>query len=257
MTTLFTQRINDEWTEPQIAPFARNLKYMTIEPCMSPDGKRLFFASNHPDSTGKDNNSDICYVERNGSGWGLSKKLGPNINTEAPEFFPSLTKDGTLYFTRDDHKTRISYIYRSQLEDGTYTKPELLPEQVNAGRSRYNAFIAPDESFIIIPIFGMPDSYGATDYYISFRNPDDQWSEPINLGSKINSKSRWEYSASLSPDGKYLFFMSNRVDTALVTHRDIVTMNDLRQLAEKSENGNPDIYWIDASFIIKLRPPDF
>ena len=257
MTTLFTRRINDEWTEPQVASFAGNLKYFTIEPCISPDGQRLFFASNRPDSITQEKKSDIWYVERNGMRWNSPKKLGPAINTEAPEFFPSLTNDSTLYFTRDDQNTGISYIYRSYMKNGVYTEPELLPNQVNAGRSRFNAFIAPDESFIIIPIFGMPDSYGATDYYVSFRNDDDLWSDPINLGSKINSKSRWEYSASISPDGKYLFYMSSRVDTSLVIHRDIVTMNDLRQLANKPENGNPDIYWIDASFISKLKPADF
>lgn len=257
MTTLYTHRINNEWTEPQIAPFASDLKYFTIEPCISPDGKKLFFASNRLDSTGKDNNSDIWYVERNGLNWSTPEKLGPAINTEDPEFFPSLSDKGTLYFTRDDKKSGISYIYRSQLKDGKYCEPELLPEQVNAGRTRFNAFVAPDESFIIIPIYGMPDSYGATDYYVSFRNENDQWSNPINLGDKINSKSRWEYSASISSDGKYFFFMSNRVDSTLVTHHNIITLNDLRHLAEQPENGNPDIYWINASFISKLRPANF
>ena len=257
MTTLFTRRINNEWTEPQIAPFARDLKYFTIEPCLSADGQKLFFASNRPDSLGKDHNSDIWYVEREGSTWGLPQNLGTNINTDAPEFFPSVTKDGTLYFTRDDHKTGISSIYRSRFTQGVYAEPELLPEQINAGRSRFNASIAPDESFIIIPIFGMADSYGATDYYVSFRNKDDQWSEPTNLGNKINSKSRWEYSASLSPDGKYLFFMSSKIDTSIVTNHDIVTMRDLRELANTPENGNPDIFWIEASLIQKLRPEGF
>jgi len=257
MTTLFTRCINNEWTEPQIAPFARDLQYWTIEPCIAPDGQKLFFASNRPDSSGADNNSDIWYMVREGTGWGSPKNLGHVINTAAPEFFPSVTKDGTLYFTRDDHKTGISYIFRSRYTEGVYSEPELLPEQINAGRSRFNAFIAADESFIIIPIYGMADSYGATDYYVSFRNNDDQWSDPINLGDKINSKSRWEYSASLSPDGKYLFFMSSRIDTTLVTHHDVITMNDMRQLAEKPENGNPDIYWIEASFILKLKPAGF
>lgn len=254
MTTLFTQRINNEWTEPQVAPFARDLRYFTVEPHITADGQKLFFASNRPDSTGKDNNSDIWYMERIESGWGPPKKLGSHINTDAPEFFPTLTTNGALYFTRDDPATGVSYIFRSQLEDSVYTEPELLPEEVNAGRSRFNAFIAPDESFIIIPVYGMPDSYGATDYYVSFHKKNDQWSKPINLGDKINSKSRWEYSASLSPDGKYLFFMSSRIDTSLVTHHDIITINDLRQLAYRPENGNPDIYWIDASFISKLKP---
>ena len=257
MTTLFTRQINNEWTEPQIAPFARDLRYFTIEPCFSADGQKLFFASNHPDSLGKEHNSDIWFVERKDGTWGQRQNLGTVINTDAPEFFPSVTNDGTLYFTRDDNITGISYIYRSRFIDGNYSEPELLPEQINAGRSRFNAWISPDESFIIIPIFGMQDSYGATDYYVSFHNKEDQWSEPINLGNKINTKSRWEYSASISPDGKYLFFMSSNVDTSLVTNHDIITMNDLKHLANSPENGNPDIYWIEASFIQKLRPDGF
>jgi hypothetical protein len=257
MTTLYTRRINNEWTEPQIAPFASDLKYFTIEPCFSSDGKKIFFASNRLDSNGKDNKSDIWYVERDGLEWGSPLNIGSKINTGAPEFFPSVTRDGTLYFTRDDPKTGISHIFRAKFENGQYSDPELLPKQVNAGRSRFNASIAPDESYIIIPIYGMPDSYGATDYYVSFRNENDQWSNPINLGNKINSKSRWEYSASISPDGKYLFFMTSRVDTTLVKHHDIITMNDLRHLEEKPENGNPDIYWIDASFISNLKPTGF
>ena len=257
MTTLFTRRINDEWTEPQIASYARDLEYFTIEPCFSSDGKQLFFASNRPDSLGKNHNSDIWFVEREGNAWGHPQNLGTTINTDGPEFFPSVTKDGTLYFTRDDQRTSISYIYRSRFINGIYSEPELLPEQINAGRSRFNAFIAPDESFIIIPIFGMPDTYGATDYYISFHNNEDQWSNPINLGKKINSKSRWEYSASISPDGNYLFFMSSKVDTSLVTNHDIITMRDLNDLSNSPENGNPDIYWIGTSFIQKLRPNGF
>ena len=257
MTTLFTRKINNVWTEPEIIPFARNLKYFTVEPCFSADGQRLYFASNRPDSLHTGEDSDLWYVQRDGSNWGDPVNLGSKINSTAPESYPSVTNNGTLYFTRDNIETGISHIYRSHLINGIYSEPELLPENVNAGRSRYNAFIAPDESFIIIPIYGLPDSYGGTDYYVCFHNTNDEWSVPINLGDKVNSKSRWEYSASLSPDGKYLFFMSGKTDTSLVTQHDIITMKDLHQLAEKPENGNPDIYWINAAFISKLKPEGF
>ena len=60
--------------------------------------------------------------------------------------------------------------------------PEKLPPQVNSGRSQFNAFVAPDESYLIVPIEGRSDSIGGCDYYVVFRNPDDRWSEPINLG---------------------------------------------------------------------------
>ncbi|MEJ2055051.1 MAG: hypothetical protein P8X42_14115 [Calditrichaceae bacterium] len=257
MTMLFTQRINNIWTEPQIPNFARDLTYFTVEPHFSADGQQLFFASNRENDRDEKQNSDIWFIQRTDSGWAKPVNAGPLVNTNAPEFFPSVTNDGTLYFTRDDLNTGVSYIYRSKLINGAYAGPELLPEEVNAGRSRFNACIDPAESFIIIPIYGMPDSFGATDYYISFRSADDKWSQPVNLGRSVNSKSRYEYSASLSPDGKYLFFMTSRVDTALVTHHDIVTMDDLKELALKPGNGNPDIFWIDASFIDKLKPDHF
>ncbi|MEE8526791.1 MAG: hypothetical protein V3T72_22890 [Thermoanaerobaculia bacterium] len=44
--------------------------------------------------------------------------------------------------------------------DGAYAEPERLPPQVNTGRDRFNAFIAADESFLILPIFGRDDSLG-------------------------------------------------------------------------------------------------
>ena len=76
---------------------------------------------------------------------------------------------------------------------------------------------------------------------------------PLNI---LNSTYR-ETNLSITPDGKYLFFMSGKTDTSLVTQHDIITMKDLHQLAEKPENGNPDIYWINAAFISKLKPEGF
>ena len=42
---------------------------------------------------------------------------------------------------------------------------ELLPEQVNCGANRFNAFVSPDESFVIVPAAGMEDAYDGVDYY--------------------------------------------------------------------------------------------
>ena len=81
---------------------------------------------------------------------------------------------------------------------------------MNSTNYQYNAFIAPDESYIIVPNGQRSDGFGGTDYYISFRNEDDTWVGPFNLGSEVNSPFGKEWSAYVSSDGAYLCFMSDR-----------------------------------------------
>lgn len=56
------------------------------------------------------------------------------------------------------------------------------------------------------------DSYGENDLYVCFKTGTNQWSEPKNLGAKINSAYR-ETTPFLSEDGTRIFFASNRRGT--------------------------------------------
>ena len=126
---------------------------------------------------------------------------------------------------------------------------------MNCGQARFNAFISPDEDYIIVPVYGMPDGYGSTDYYIVYRNQKDEWSDPINLGDRISSVSDQEWSPYVTRDGKYFFFMSSKLgDTK---RYDPLDYNKILELNNSPENGNADIYWIRTSFIEKLRPEGF
>jgi hypothetical protein len=130
-------------------------------------------------------------------------------------------------------------------------EPERLPDQVNSGQTQYNAFIAPDESYIIVPTYGREDSFGATDYYISFRNENDEWTEAINMGAKINSSNWQEYSPYVSPDGAYLFFMSGRsVENEIA---ESLTFEKMEELHNSPYNGSANIFWMDASVIQTLK----
>ena len=106
------------------------------------------------------------------------------------------------------------------------------------------------ESFIIIPTFGMSDSFGETDYYISFRDSLDHWSLPLNMGAEINSKYQKEWSASISCDGKFLFFMSDQIGNKKMNTFDY---NNLYNFYNSPQNGNSDIYWISNSIIEDLK----
>jgi len=90
-----------------------------------------------------------------------------------------------------------------------------------------NAFIAPDESYLIWDS-EREDGYGDSDLYISFKQEDSSWGEAINLGDKINTGA-WESNGYVTPNGKYLFF-----------NRGVGP-------------GNVDIFWVDAGIIETLR----
>jgi hypothetical protein len=245
-----TRMVGGRWTEPEILPQLGLAGYSTIEPCISSDGKRFYFSSNRP-APGKPVNPhdfDIWVMERVGDKWGEPANLGEPVNTGKGEYFPSITRDGTLYYTGPEAEGKGEVIWRARPENGGFAKPEMLPPQVNAGRARFNAFVASDESFLIVPVYGMPDSRGDTDYYVTFRNPDGSWSEPKNLGDAVNSDDGNEYSASLSPDGKYLFFMSAHLPKPEEMPRPL-TFAYLRQLHNSAPNGNPAVYWVDARVI--------
>lgn len=249
-----------EWTEPEVAPFSGDPRYFDAEPAISPDGQRFFFLSTRlpvgeepaEDEIRSWTNEDIWVMDRVEAGWGEPYNLGPPINSGAPEFFPSLTLDGTMYFTRGGDGGE-SLIYRSRLVDGRYAEPEKLGVEVNSTTAQYNAFIAPDESYLIVPTGGRDDTLGGTDYYVVFRYEDDSWSEPVNMGPAVNTPGNGEFSPYVSPDGRYLFFMSSR-RTVADRLPDAMSWDYLWGIHTEPGNGSADIYWIDAGFIEDLRP---
>ncbi len=248
---MVTKLVDGRWTRPEVAPFSTHPGWANLEPCISPDGQRFFFMSDRSVTDDAPGNPDIWVMDREGGRWGTPRNLGAPVNTPGEEYFPSVTRDGTLYFTRADPETRVNYIYRSRLVEGEYQEPELLPDQVNCGRDRFNAYVAPDESFIVVPTVGMEDTHGGVDYYISFRDDDDRWTEPLNMGDRVNSDNGREWSASMSPDGQFLFFMSARApDLDDSVPMDYARIQDLQ---DSPENGNANIYWMSASVINELR----
>ncbi|MCF8228422.1 MAG: hypothetical protein K9G58_10940 [Bacteroidales bacterium] len=251
MSILMVKNIDGKWSDPEVVSFAQNPTYTYLEPCLSSDGNRMYFASNQPMSdTAQTRNANIWYTDRNDDGWDSPKPLNTSINTAEGEFFPSVTNNGYLYFTRDEAATGLSFIYRARQTAQGFSDPVMLPGEVNNGVSRYNAFASPNDDFLIVPMYGREDSYGGTDYYIVYHHPDDSWSDPVNLGPEINSSNSREWSPYISPDGKYLFFMSARIPEKF---KGKLTYPELHQLHNSPQNGNSDIYWISSSVIDMMR----
>jgi hypothetical protein len=246
------------WSEPEVAPFAANPDWHDLEPHISPDGARFFFMSDRPESgEGETGDSNLWVMERNGADWSAPRMMDAPVNTEADEYFPSSTRDGTLYFTREDAETRTGAIFRARLlEDGKYGQPERLGDAVNSTPNVFNATVDPDGRWLIVPTFGREDSFGRTDYYVCFSNGADGWEGPYNLGDAVNSAGGLEYSAALSPDGRHLFFMATRVPEGVdpLFGEAGMTAAGIREAFTSPWNGQTNIYWIDAGVIEAARP---
>ena len=252
-TILGTHLEDGSWSPPEVAPFAG--RHMDIEPALTPDGSRLYFVSNRPlpGNPDRSQNEDIWFVDRISTGWSDPQPLGPPVNTGAPEFFPSATRDGTLYFTRRG-EAGVEHIWRARSSGSGFTEPQRLGPEVNAGTTRFNACVAPDESYVVVSLMGREDSLGGPDYYVAFRSPGDIWSGPFNLGPAINTAGGREWSCSVSPDGRFFFFMSSRTAIRDRIPAAPLTRDRLLELARTPMNGNSDIWWVDTSVIERLRP---
>lgn len=161
---------NGSWQDPEISNFSGT--YTDLEPFLSPDNLKLYFVSNRPVSKDSTNTKDmdIWYVERSSktSAWSQPKNIGAPINTEGDEFYPAIASNGNLYFTTiKKERESADDIFVSKWENNAYSEPTILGEGVNTKGAEYNAFIAPDESYIIFGGWRRPDALGSGDMYIS------------------------------------------------------------------------------------------
>lgn len=93
-------KTDDLWSEAErVVLFTDSVN--VGQPCLSPNGKRLYFSSDALEGYGE---KDIYVSELDEDDiWGYPKNLGPEVNTDGYEGFPYIHKDGKLYFASNGH----------------------------------------------------------------------------------------------------------------------------------------------------------
>lgn len=146
------------------------------------------------------------------------ENLGPNINSENDEYWPSLSADESIMvFTRllpiDPRNpltraNRQEDLYYSRFENGTWQPAQNAGSPLNTYDNEGAQSISGNGRFMVFTACGREDGYGLCDLYFSVWE-NGSWSIPVNMGPAINSRYS-EKQPSLSADGRMLYFTSDR-----------------------------------------------
>jgi len=197
---------------------------------LEPGDDAIYFGYRKGPEGGKESvggDINIWMFRRTGDGFSNPRMIGPPVSTEVKETWPTVTADGTIYFfSQREGGVGKDDIHMARLVEGEYRQVENVGEPVNTPGYEIDPFIAPDESYLIFGSTGL-GGFGGIDLFISFRDKDGSWSEPVNMGDEINTDTDDER-PYVTRDGRYLFFTTY-------------------------ESGNLDVYWVDAAVIEALR----
>lgn len=145
--------------------------------------------------------------------------LGEGINSDCDEYYPYISpNDSIMIFTRkvplykganpaSDNTQEDFYI--SYLTDEGWSKAEPLKGNVNTRQNEGAQTVTADGKYLVFAACNRPNGKGSCDlYYSEWKN--GEWTQARNL-TEINTMF-WESQPSISPDGRVLYFASERQD---------------------------------------------
>lgn len=240
------------WSEPTVLPFSG--EYYDSDPFLTADGKRLYFASRRPVNGRAHADRDIWFADRTRAGWSAAQRLPAPVNSSADETYPVIVKDGSLYFTSSprDSTAPNTDTYRAQWRAGTFDAPAELKGDSDRVYGRLQAYVSPDESYMIFVSWHDDDTktkvgiYSPGDLYVSER-VNGAWQRGRHLPAPINSAAA-ERAPMVSASGRTLYFTSER-GFAIEHPERATTYDELERHLHESENGLGDIYSLPASLL--------
>lgn len=241
------------WGEVRMAPFSG--RWRDTEPFVSPDGRRVFFASNRPVTPGGKAlvaesggrtiaGSNLWVVERTATGWGEPVHLEGKVNGLPFVYNPTCTEDGTLYFSgrvQGGPPTQQIYLARPK-PGGGWGDPERLPFCEEASHCMDPA-IEPKGRWMVF-------LKGGAGLQIVFREGEG-WGKPMPLvapsfGPLLGN------APCLAPGGRELYFTSTLGRPVAFPKAD-AGIEAFTARLQGPGNGSRDIYRISLEPWLKAR----
>jgi len=194
---LYTKQLmaNPISEKPEMMSRAINSKSQEYAPLINKDGTALYFTARKPGSTGglTDPNGqhyeDVYASHLVGDKWSKAKPIPPPVNTSGHDANVSFSANGQtmiIYRTETDLRSG-NLLYSIQTKNG-WSDPVEFGDMINSpGTHEPSACLSFDESFMLL-VSNRPDGVGKKDLYLVRKLPNGTWSQPTNMGDKINSE---------------------------------------------------------------------
>lgn len=147
----------------------------------------------------------------------------PRINTEFDEYLATISPDQqTLFFTRRSRKkvrnagpaatTRMveEFCSASRKEGGDFETGAPLPNPFNSSYNEGGPSITGDNTELYFTVCEDIDGYKNCDIYYAERDAYGYWTTPRSVGDHINRRDSWESQVSITANGDWLYFTSDR-----------------------------------------------
>ncbi len=211
---IFTRRINgqedfyesfkkeDQWLEAT-AIKALNTPGNEGAHTISTDGKWIIFTK--CDAPKRYRSCDL-YIAKNDKGSWSEAQFMSNINTDAWESQASFSPDGnTIYFSSSRNGGQGGKdLYSIEYTNGSWGDVQNMGDVINTSGNEEAPFLHPDGQSLYFMSNGHP-GLGGQDLFMSIKQFDGSWSEPINMGPAINS-TKDEGGIFIDLQGEYAYF---------------------------------------------------
>lgn len=116
-------------------------EFSNAHPAISADGNTLYFASNR---VGGHGGTDLYFCTRGEQGWSAPQNLGPAINTEGDEAFPTVDEEDNLYFSSTGHAGLGGYdIFKTKKVNERWRRPHNMGAPINSHKDDHGLLLDP------------------------------------------------------------------------------------------------------------------
>lgn len=144
------------------------------------------------------------------------------VSSKENEWLPYLSPDGkTMYYLREVAEDRSAGFYKkemvekflrlysSTLRDSTFTEGAEMPMPFNTTSNEGNVTLTADGCTMYYAMMKLKNGYANCDIFTTTKK-NGRWSPLTNAGTNVNGEKSWESQPSVTADGQYLYFASNR-----------------------------------------------
>lgn len=198
-----------QFSDPVPLGSSINSESEEVSALLGPDGKTLYFvrAFDKRNKGGIGAGMDIWISQRDGKNrFSTATNDLKKWNNKFNNSIIGVRKDNQVVYLLNSYNTKPGIAFSKNLT-GEWTPPELISIPGIQQLNLVGFYMHPSFSILLISI-ERADSQGKEDLYVSLKDSLDRWSEPLNLGSTINTGG-FEISPFLSEDGKRLYFASD------------------------------------------------